>query len=456
MTRPYTHVSLFSGVGGFDRGFEQHGFDSIGQCEIDTHARKVLEAQWPDVPKHDDVQTLQTYTFGYPDVVSWGSPCQGLSVAGRRKGLADERSGLFSEAVRYIKDLLEETDGEYPRLAVWENVPGSLTSNKGEDFRVVLQSLVGGDVPRPDKWRSGGVVFGPEGSAEWRVLDSQHFGLAQRRKRIFLVFHPSGERAGHILFEREGLPGDPRTSDAAEKDPARHAPEGAGERGGVLSDGGITQALTSSFGTGGPDAAHAQAGWLVPDRKPTQVPPPLGFNWQNWTNDGLAITEDATGPLVRSQVKAVAFATRGREEGNVPEVHGDGQTVSTIQGASGGSSRDYLAYVKARRAKDKDDFETWKEGVVNPTLNAFDMSDTRATTVIPLEYGVRRLTPVECERLQGFPDEHTKYDPDGKEIAKTHRYKLMGNAVSVPVTAWIAKAMAAEMAAQHEELEMAA
>lgn len=192
----------------------------------------------------------------------------------------------------------------------------------------------------------------------------------------------------------------------------------------------------------------------MPDQK---TPKPLGFNWQNWTKDGLAITEDATGPLDRSQVKAVAFATRGREEGNVPEVRGDGQTVSTIRGASGGSSRDYLAYVKARRAKDKHDFETWKGGEVTPTLNAFDMSDVRATTVIPMEYGVRRLTPVECERLQGFPDEHTKFGPDGKEIAKTHRYKMLGNAVATPVAAWIAEKLAAVLTAESEtEMEKAA
>src|SRR5690606_15055442 len=123
-------------------------------------------------------------TFGPSDVITFGSPCQDLSVAGKRAGLDGERSGLFLEAVRYIREMLEETGGRSPRFAVWENVPGAFSSNGGRDFAAVLESLVGGEVRRPaDGWAGAGVAFGPLGSVEWRVLDSQHFGVAQRRRR---------------------------------------------------------------------------------------------------------------------------------------------------------------------------------------------------------------------------------------------------------------------------------
>src|SRR5690625_474824 len=144
-----TLVSLFAGVGGFDLGFERAGFTPVGMCEIDPHARSVLDRHWPTVPKHDDVTTLRGSTFGPADVVTFGSPCQDLSVAGKRAGLDGERSGLFLEAMRYVREMLEETSGQYPRAAVWENVPGAFSSNGGADFAAVLESMVGGTVRCP-------------------------------------------------------------------------------------------------------------------------------------------------------------------------------------------------------------------------------------------------------------------------------------------------------------------
>lgn len=243
-----TLISLFAGVGGFDLGFERAGFRPVGMCEIDPHARSVLDKHWPDVPKHDDITTLTGMRFGPADVITFGSPCQDLSVAGKRAGLDGERSGLFLEAVRFIREMLEETDGQYPRVAVWENVPGSFSSQGGRDFAAVLESLVGGEVRHPpDGWAYAGVAFGPLGSAEWRVLDSQHFGVAQRRRRVFLVYRPGGERAGEVLLEPRGVRGDSAP---------RRAP---GE--------GITGALTGGAGSssaGNVDDNRAQAGFVVP------------------------------------------------------------------------------------------------------------------------------------------------------------------------------------------------
>lgn len=361
-----TFVSLFAGVGGFDLGFEKAGFKCVGQCEIDKKAASVLERHWPNVPRHDDVSTLRHDTFEHPDIVTFGSPCQDLSVAGRRDGMDGNRSSLFFKASNYIKKIQEATNGQYPKVAVWENVPGSLTSNGGEDFRAVLHSMVGGRVQKPRRWGNAGVVFGPKGSAEWRVLDSQHFGVAQRRRRIFLVVHFGGRRAGQVLFEPEGFIGGSGEVPTSREDPSDDFARSSGE-----SIKGLKQADC------------------------------FGFNWQNWSKDGWAITGDGVGPLDVSQVKAVV-------------------------------------YIKNRKAKHSDDYETWIESEIMPTINGFDRGVSRETTVVVQSPTVRRLMPIECERLQGFPDGWTSQDAKGKALADTPRYKMMGNAVTVNVAHWIA------------------
>ncbi len=126
-----TLVSLFTGVGGFDEGFENAGFKTVGQVEIDPWCQQVLRRHWPDVPKHDDITTAHGMMFGAADVVTFGSPCQDLSVAGKRAGLDGARSGLFVEAMRFIREMREGTDGRYPEYAVWENVCGAFSSGAG-------------------------------------------------------------------------------------------------------------------------------------------------------------------------------------------------------------------------------------------------------------------------------------------------------------------------------------
>lgn len=152
------------------------------------------------------------------DCITFGSPCQDLSVAGKRAGLAGERSGLFMEAVKIIREMRESTNGKYPAFAVWENVPGAFSSNKGEDFRTVLEELAkvkepGAAVPGPPKgkWRNAGAVMGDGWSIAWRVMDAQYWGVPQRRRRIALVMDFRGQRAGEILFERKSVQGNPST-----------------------------------------------------------------------------------------------------------------------------------------------------------------------------------------------------------------------------------------------------
>ncbi len=171
MTTTLTYGSLFSGVGGFDMGLDQAGFHCVFQVEWDKHCQQVLNRHWPNVPKWSDVQDVNGAEVPPCDVLIFGSLCQDLSVAGKRAGIDGGRSSMFYEAIRIIKEMRSATGNTYPRVVVWENVPGALSSNKGADFQTVLDKM--GDC--------GSHLI------EWAVLDAQHFGVPQRRRRIFLV-----------------------------------------------------------------------------------------------------------------------------------------------------------------------------------------------------------------------------------------------------------------------------
>jgi len=168
-------LSLFSGVGGFDMGLEAAGMTTVFQCELDKNCRQTLDHHWPLVPKWDDVSTLTgQYILDHcdgVDVVAWGSPCQDLSVAGKRAGLTGERSGLFHQGIRILKELRELSNGKYPTWSIWENVAGALSSNNGADFGEVLYEM-----------DEAGACF-----SEWSMLDAQYFGVPQRRRRVFVL-----------------------------------------------------------------------------------------------------------------------------------------------------------------------------------------------------------------------------------------------------------------------------
>ena len=198
--------SLFAGIGGFDLGFERAGFTTTWACEIDPKAQSVLRLRFPNAKLHDDVCAVGAHNLEPVDVVTFGSPCQDLSVAGKRAGLAGDRSGLFHEAVRVIREL-RNAHGK-PDFAIWENVPGAFSSNGGRDFAAVIDALVN---------------IGARDVA-WRVLDSRFFGVAQRRRRVFLVADFGGERAEQVLALTEGVRGySPKGRQAREG-----APRGAG------------------------------------------------------------------------------------------------------------------------------------------------------------------------------------------------------------------------------------
>ena len=210
--------SLFSGSGGFELGGLISGITPVWASEIEPFPIRVTSKRFPDIKHLGDISKVKGDEIEPVDVITFGSPCQDLSVAGKRAGLKHEsigdeettRSGLFMEAVRIIKEMRCKTNGEYPTFAVWENVPGAYSSNKGEDFRAVLEELCkikeeSVSIPRPAKWLYAGEILGDGYSIAWRTLDAQYWGVPQRRRRIYLVADFRGQRASKILFEREGL-----------------------------------------------------------------------------------------------------------------------------------------------------------------------------------------------------------------------------------------------------------
>lgn len=204
--------SLFDGSGGFPLGGLLCGIDPLWSSEIEPFPIRVTTKRLPFIKHYGDVSLLDGSAVEPVDIITFGSPCQDMSVAGKRYGLDGNRSNLFYDAIRIIKEMRRATDDKYPRYIVWENVPGAFSSNKGEDFRCVLESICcikdeTLSVPKTDKWRQAGNIVGDNFSIAWRVLDAQYWGVPQRRKRIFLIADFAGGSAGEILFESEGLSG---------------------------------------------------------------------------------------------------------------------------------------------------------------------------------------------------------------------------------------------------------
>jgi DNA (cytosine-5)-methyltransferase 1 len=443
--------SLFAGVGGFDMGMEQAGYEPVFQVEWDKNCQKILHHHWPTVPKWGDVCDVNGADLPPCDVLIFGSPCQDLSVAGKRAGLQDgDRSSMFFEAVRIIKEMRDATNSIYPRATIWENVPGALSSNKGADFGVVLSSLA--DI---------GAI-----TQEYAVLDAQYFRVPQRRRRIFLVsvFCPTAsERCPDPLLPLiQGSRGDFAKGRKARKDSARLASTsvdpGNGEGFRMLAFGHYAD----------DDTASAIKMRDYKDATDLVVPFVKSRRAQTNTDDETWVEGDVTPTLN-------AFDNGGESRATVlmpfvfdgtrhDDFRMDTETVPTLKqrmGTGGGQVpmlAEPIAYDEYNdsiseihhsiRAGTKQ-----STGVIQPTY-AFDTqfgsnaavfedqsptlkSSQQPPSVSPPGLAVRRLTPLECERLMGWPDDHTRWTADGKEQADTNRYKQCGNGVASPVAKWV-------------------
>ena len=389
-------LSLFSGIEAASAAWAPLGWTCVAVSEIDKFANEVLRCRHPNVRNLGDVTKItetDIASLGDIDVVIFGSPCQDLSIAGKRKGLDGARSGLFFDAMRI---LAWSRFWCGTRFAVWENVPGAFSSNKGCDFAAVVDALSGLDgTPVPLKgWGTEGCAVGPEAMVEWAVLDAQYFGVAQRRRRVFAVAD-FGNWAGRepILLEPQGLRGDSAPRREAGKSitgTLTARPQGSGRLGTDfdLSGGlvpGIAQCLTSG------------TGMRYDPETETIIPVVVVAFHSNAQADQLPAAGRDTSvsdSLTCSQYAAVAFDTT--------------QITSPLNYSN---------------PKPGDPCHPLAAGAHPPS-------------VVTGKH-VRRLTPVECERLQGFPDGHTDVraggTPDGP------RYKALGNSMAVPVIEWIGR-----------------
>lgn len=237
--------SLFDGLGGWQLAALRNGVRPIWSSEIEALPMAITKKHFPDTLQLGDITKLDGATLPPVDIICAGSPCQDLSVAGKRKGLEGERSGLFRKAIDIVYGMREATNGEYPKFFIWENVPGAFSSNKGADFQAVLEEISKAKIPMPDcgRWAEAGMVRSRECDIAWRVLDAQYWGVPQRRKRIFLIadFRNKQSRNTAVLFERESVPGNTTPG----------GNEGQGIAAGAKSDIGATSisepGITASF-----------------------------------------------------------------------------------------------------------------------------------------------------------------------------------------------------------------
>lgn len=413
------YLSLFSGIEAATVAWHPLGWEPVAFCEIDKFPSAVLAHRFPGVHNFGDVTAVteeQIKALGRIDLVVFGSPCQDLSVAGKRKGLAGERSGLFHTAIQIIGWARKHCG---LRWALWENVPGAFSSNAGADFAAVVEHLAGVALPVPAKgWGVEGVALGQESLVEWAVLDAQWFGVAQRRRRVFALadFGDWFSRCP-VLLEPHSLRGNFAPSRGARKGAAGSVAPGVDLRNGAMTG----------------DVAHTvQAGYNAPDPAGTPHVLSIGFNWQNAggygnANEGLGITEEeGTGPLQRCQTPAVAVCVTGevthtlKAEGFDASEDGTGRGQPIVFDPT-----QITSSVNRSNPQPGDPCHTLASGQRPPTLAGPQ---------------VRRVTPREEERLQGFPDDWTLIPWRGKAAEQCPdgpRYKALGNSMAVPVMRWI-------------------
>ena len=474
--------SLFDGSGGFPLGGLLCGITPVWASEIEPFPIRVTTKRLPFMKHYGDISQMDGGKIEPVDIITFGSPCTDMSIAGRRAGLDGKQSVLFYQAIRIIQEMRDATHGKYPRYIVWENVPGAFSSNHGEDFKAVLEAVIGikepgTQVPMPEKnlWPYADLYLGEQWSVAYRTLDAQHWGVPQRRRRIFLVADFAGWGAGQVLFESEGLSGYSAEGFRAWQRAARDPAAGSGAAGVCLNDqGGSCMDVSSEVAAtlraehhGHPPCVLDAAGFCTehsadsrgigfePERAPTLragvVPAAIALE-SHPIDSRIKIADDGTIQTLTSRM-----GTGGR---NVPlvmkirsgcEGGGKGPLIQEDKSATLGcnndqtlfepvafgissdqskamlSSNPHAGIYKARTSR------TLDTGGGNPgcnqggiavvtqeksyamTMNSYVQveeekapallsRDYKDPTAVNSGYTVRRLTPTECARLQGFPD----------------------------------------------------
>ena len=486
--------SLFDGSGGFPLGGLISGITQVWASEIEPFPIRVTTKRLPFIKHYGDISCMDGSKIEPVDIITFGSPCQDLSIAGKRDGLDGKRSSLFYEAIRIVKEMRCATDGKKPRYIVWENVPGAFSSNKGEDFRCVLEGICHIEdetisIPKTDKWKQAGGIVGDHFSLAWRVLDAQYWGVPQRRKRIFLVADFAGGGAGEILFKSEGLSGYSKESIRSWQGTTSYIADSTGEAGTIcLNDQGgnrmdVTKDITCTlraksnhppcvmdsavFDNHGKDTRFSGPIDVAPtisatygtggNNQPFVVENPKTYDVR-FTSEGTinarsnvyesdtARTIDTSGNAPDSNQGGIAVVESyalqgsmiGRDDKNGPRGDGVNEEVSftlntvdkhavvyAIDRESFNCGQNYArnlgitedgisstlnaqgpsAVATPTYSSSKASFFTNAEKELANTLVATDYKDPPLINGNDgIEYTVRRLTPTECARLQGFPD----------------------------------------------------
>lgn len=400
--------SMFAGIGGFDLGFKRAGFEVAWCIEWDKAAQAVLRKRFPEATIYGDIREVDPEQLEKVDVICGGFPCQDLSVAGKRKGLAGERSGLFHDAMRLVRRL-------NPSLLVLENVPGLLSSNRGLDFATVLREVGEG-------WDCAEVA--------WRVLDSRYFGVAQRRRRVFVVASAREGCAEQVLALAEGVQWHPAPRDEAREDSPGDAARNP-ERGGGKWLAEVAPTLNCAYADKmGLEDQHALggAGHFVP----------------SWWDGGDTAASMTTRCHAQSMPDKANFAAV------IDTVMIDRSAFNQGQNAKWDcpieeSETSFGPIARGPHAVAHGFYSTegthgvHMEPEISPAVKVGSGLGIPSPPAVATRMVVRRLTPTECERLQGFPDGWTQIGTAEKPTADSHRYKQLGNAVTVNVAEWIAR-----------------
>lgn len=367
-----TYGSLFSGAGGFDLGSDAAGWQCKFQVEWDPKARSVLQRHWPNVPKWSDVRDVNGAEIPPVDVITFGFPCQDLSMAGTRTGLDGKKSGLFFEAMRIIREMREKTNGKFPTIVCVENVTGLLNADAGVAMGRCLDELA----------HIGAVGI------EWRVYDAQFFGVPQRRRRVFIVasFDPRTNGRGPVF----PLPDCVLRDNPAGSVARQTTPNGIGD----------------SIGSGGiPTIANT-----------------IG---------------DPNGTECDDDIEQMTFIPRlsGTISTGGPQNNFEFHIAIPVSDVIGTMTTKPHGYGRAE--VDGNLYLPTQVGTLTTRAQGYGTQYAMEGFYLPLPIGVRRFTPRETERLQGWPDDHTRWDADGKELGDGHRYKMTGNGVATPVAKYV-------------------
>ncbi len=450
------YLSLFSGIEAATQAWHPLGWEAVAFAEIEPMPCSYLATRYPNVPNLGDVSKITNAdiaALGKIDLVVGGSPCQGLSVAGKGLGLSDDRSGLFHQQMRIFHAARLFCGC---RWLVWENVPGAFSTNHGRDFAVVVNEMAGCQVDVPDDgWGTEGLALGENGLVEWAVLDAQWFGVPQRRRRVFAVLDSGNWRdRPPVLLEPDRLRGDTAPFREPGEEVAGTLTASAGKRCGIQEQDGSSGLICANAegSTGLPFLTRSNIGKCVNNQTPL-IAKAYGLYGGNKRGDrpdgGFYVREEETSktldtggglnPSCSQGGVLIAFdATQITSPVNVSKPKQDDACHPLCATAHPPA----IAYsIQAGALRENPSSGPNGVGVssgVAYTLEA--RAEVQAVAFHANEgWRVRRLTPRECERLQGYPDDDTKVTHKGKPASDMARYRALGNGMAVPVMAWIGK-----------------